>query len=126
MAPRSVIASEQAPSSPLFSQAIVCNGMIYVSGNIGFDNNAGKLVQGSVGDRTRQALTNMRAVLEAGGSSLQNIVKCNIYLTDMANYAAVNSVYLEMMPEPKPARTCIGVRELPMRTDVEIECIAHL
>lgn len=71
-----------------------------------------------VGDHTRQALANISTVLEEAGSSLQNIVKANVYLTDMADYAAHNKVWCEIIGDPKPARTCVCVKELPFKTDV--------
>lgn len=92
-----------------------------------------------------QALNNLSAVLEEAGSSLKNVVKVNIFLSDMTNFAAMNRVYNTFFAEPKPVRrqtssqlpihdanaflqcrTCVAVKELPMKTDVEIECIAHL
>ncbi|EXJ85099.1 endoribonuclease L-PSP [Capronia epimyces CBS 606.96] len=126
MAPKQPVVSEKGIKSPLFSQAIVHNGTVYVSGNIGLVPATGKIVEGSVADRTRQALENIKNVLEEAGSSLQNIVKINIFLTDMADYAAMNKAFLEIVPDPKPARSCVCVKELPNKTDVEIECIAHL
>jgi 2-iminobutanoate/2-iminopropanoate deaminase len=77
-------------------------------------------VGASVGSHTRQALQNISTVLEAAGSSLSNIVKATVYLTTMENYAAHNKVWLEMVPDPKPARTCVAVKELPMGTDVSL------
>ncbi|KAG9770074.1 hypothetical protein ABEF95_008724 [Exophiala dermatitidis] len=126
MAPKQPVVSEKGLKSPLFSQAIIHNGTVYVSGNIGIDPASGKLVEGSITDRTKQALENIKNVLEEAGSSLQNIVKMNIFIVDMADYAAMNKAFLEIIPDPKPARTCVCVKELPMQTDVEIECIAHL
>lgn len=71
-----------------------------------------------VGDHTRQALANIRTVLEHAGSSLQNMVKANVFLTDMADYAAHNTVWCEIIEDPKPARSCVCVKELPFKTDV--------
>ncbi|KAL2397064.1 hypothetical protein ABEF95_001366 [Exophiala dermatitidis] len=126
MAPKQPVVSEKGLKSPLFSQAIIHNGTVYVSGNIGIDPASGKLVEGNITDRTKQALENIKNVLEEAGSSLQNIVKMNIFIADMADYAGMNKAFLEIIPDPKPARTCVCVKELPMQTDVEIECIAHL
>jgi len=126
MAPKQVVTSDKGLKSPLFSQAIIHNGTVYCSGSVGLVPATGKLVEGSVEDRTRQALDNLKVVLEEAGSSLQNIVKMNIFITDMADYAAMNKAFLEIVPDPKPCRTCVAVKELPMKTDVEIECIAHL
>ncbi|KIV82588.1 hypothetical protein PV11_04688 [Exophiala sideris] len=126
MAPKQPITSEKGIKSPLFSQAIVHNGTVYCSGSVGIDPSTMKVVEGSVADRTKQVFENIKNVLEEAGSSLQNIVKMNIYLTDMADYAAMNNVFLATIPDPKPARTCVCVKELPGKTDVEIEVIAHL
>ncbi|KAK5033094.1 hypothetical protein LTR13_007059 [Exophiala sideris] len=92
MAPKQPITSEKGIKSPLFSQAIVHNGTVYCSGSVGIDPSTMKVVEGSVADRTKQVFENIKNVLEEAGSSLQNIVKMNIYLTDMADYAAMNNV----------------------------------
>ena len=73
-----------------------------------------------VGDHTRQALANISTVLEEAGSSLQNMVKATVFLTDMADYAAHNKVWCDIIADPKPARTCVCVKELPFKTDVSI------
>ena len=73
-----------------------------------------------------QSLANLSAVLDAAGSSIDNVVKVNIFLTDMADFAAINEVYDKVFhKEPKPCRTCVAVHQLPLGTDVEIECTAH-
>jgi 2-iminobutanoate/2-iminopropanoate deaminase len=73
-----------------------------------------------VGDHTRQVLLNIQTVLEEAGSSLQNMIKATVFLTDMQNFAAMNKVWVEMVQDPKPARTCVAVRELPFGTDVSV------
>ncbi|PSS08804.1 hypothetical protein M430DRAFT_110291 [Amorphotheca resinae ATCC 22711] len=120
--------TDKAPAPlPFFSQAIKCNGMVYCSGSIGTDPKTGKLVEGSVADRCAQSLANLSAVLEASGSSIDNVVKVNIFLTDIADFATINTVYDKVFhKEPKPCRTCVAVHQLPLGTDVEIECTAHL
>ncbi|KAI9729262.1 MAG: hypothetical protein M1834_006932 [Cirrosporium novae-zelandiae] len=125
--PKKSVLTDKAPLPlPQFSQAIVYNGMIYCSGNVGIDPKTSKLVEGSVTDRAAQALSNLASILEAAGSSLENVVKVNIFLTDMANFAALNKAYDAVFQEPKPCRTCVAVKELPYKTDVEIELTAHL
>ncbi|KAF5522006.1 Protein mmf1 [Colletotrichum aenigma] len=114
---------------PQFSQAIKYNGMVYCSGNIGILPDKPGMVQaeGTIKDRTRQALKNLSAVLEASGSSLRNAVKVNVYITKMADFATMNEAYDEFFTfDPKPARTCVAVYQLPLGTDVEIECTAFL
>ncbi|KAH8813270.1 Endoribonuclease L-PSP/chorismate mutase-like protein [Xylogone sp. PMI_703] len=125
---REAVKAENAPPPmPFFSQAIKCNGMVYVSGNVGLDPKTKKLVEGSVGDRTRQALNNIKAVLEAAGSSIDDVCKVNIFITTMDNYAAMNKVYEEFFTkDPKPCRTCVAIYQLPLGTDVEIECVAAI
>ena len=122
MPTRIAVRTDKAPPPlPVFSQAIICNGMVYCSGSIGVDPTTKALVDTGIADRTvreplprklmsrkadkdtkAQALKNLSAVLEEAGSSLQNCVKVNVFLTDMANFAAVNKVYEQYMGEPKP------------------------
>ncbi|KAF9567833.1 Endoribonuclease L-PSP [Agrocybe pediades] len=115
------------PPLPIFSQAVVSNGRVYVSGNIGCDKNL-KLVDGGVQAQTRTALQNMSIVLKAAGSSLEQVVKVNIYLANMRrDFELMNEVYAEFFEKNKmPARTCVGVACLPMNADVELECIAEI
>ncbi|KAJ5778240.1 hypothetical protein N7520_001486 [Penicillium odoratum] len=119
------IISSNAPAPPPFlSQAILMGDFVFCSGQVGCHPETGVLLTGSIGDRTKQILSNLQAVLEAAGTTLDNVVKCNIYLTSMSDYAAVNEVYAATFTKPAPARTCVCVKELPLGTDVEIECIA--
>ncbi|PMD16426.1 hypothetical protein NA56DRAFT_708955 [Hyaloscypha hepaticicola] len=122
------VLTDKAPAPmPLFSQAIKCNGMVYCSGSIGIEPTSMKIVEGGVADRTKQALTNLSEVLKAAGSSIGNVVKVNIFITNMENYAAMNKAYETFFSkEPKPCRTCVAVHQLPLGTDVEIELTAHL
>ncbi|KAL2151339.1 hypothetical protein VTH82DRAFT_6437 [Thermothelomyces myriococcoides] len=126
MAPQVAVLTDKAPKPiPQLSQAVKYNGMVYCSGSLGVDPETSKFVEGSVKERTRQALKNLSAVLEAAGSSLKNVVKMNVFLTDMSNFAAMNQVYDEFFVwEPKPCRTCVAVHQLPFNSDVEIECTA--
>ncbi|KAJ4269677.1 hypothetical protein NW762_001345 [Fusarium torreyae] len=130
MAPQiEAVSTESAPAPlPQFSQAVKFNGMVYCSGNIGaIPGTNFELVNGTVKDRTRQAIKNLEAILKESGSDLRNIVKMNIYITNMENFALVNEAYDEFFTwDPKPARTCVAVFQLPLGTDVEIECTAHL
>ncbi|KAI8659231.1 hypothetical protein NCS56_01140000 [Fusarium sp. Ph1] len=114
-----------APTPPPFlSQAISLGNLVFCSGQVAIDPKTGALVKGTVGNRTRQILLNLGAVLGAADSSLENIIKANIYLTNIQDFHEVNDAYVSFFPGLKPARTCVGVRELPLGTDVEIECVA--
>ncbi|KAJ5748031.1 uncharacterized protein N7511_009727 [Penicillium nucicola] len=121
-ATRIPVRTERAPLPPPFlSQGLIVGDVVYCSGQVGTDA-TGKMVEGSIQNRTRQILQNLNAVLEAGGSNLHNAIKVNIFLTDMADFSAVNEVYAEFFVDPKPVRTCVCVKSLPLGTDVEIEC----
>ncbi|KAL6713819.1 hypothetical protein ACLMJK_008313 [Lecanora helva] len=125
MPTRQVVKTDKAPPPlPVYSQAIICNGMVYCSGQIALNPQTMAMVEGGIADRT--CFKNLSAVLEEAGSSLENVVKVQVFLTTMENFSAMNGVYEKFFKDPKPSRTCVAVKELPMRTDVEIECIAHL
>ncbi|RSM19629.1 hypothetical protein CDV31_001516 [Fusarium ambrosium] len=110
---------------PQFSQAVKYNGMVYCSGTLGIDPTTEELVSGTVTDRARMALKNLQAVLEAAGSSMDRVVKANIFLANMKDFDAVNVAWDEFFPkDPKPCRTCVAVHQLPLDTDVEIEMTA--
>ncbi|TKX27308.1 hypothetical protein C1H76_0145 [Elsinoe australis] len=129
MASKTPIKTSNAPNPlpAVLNQAIVAGGTVYCSGQVAVDVNTGKLVEGTVGDRTQeQCLKNLQAVLEAAGSNMDNVVKVNVFLDDMSNFAAMNAVYQNWFGEVKPCRTCVAAKQLPMGTDVEIECIATL
>ncbi|KUI62764.1 hypothetical protein VP1G_09891 [Cytospora mali] len=111
------VLTEKAPKPrPQLSQAIKYNGMVYCSGNIGINPQTSKIVEGTVQERTRQTLKNMQAVLEAAGSSLSNVVKVNIFITTMDNFALVNEVYDEFfVSSPKPvSRIVLGLIKLQL------------
>ncbi|BFZ55881.1 Protein mmf1, mitochondrial [Savitreella phatthalungensis] len=112
-----------SPAAGPYSIATKANGMVFCSGQIPADSE-GKLVEGDVGECTRQVITNLENVLKAAGSSLDKIVKVNIFLADMGDFAKMNEVYAKMLPDPKPARSCVAVKTLPKNVSVEIECIA--
>ncbi|CAK7207592.1 hypothetical protein SEUCBS139899_010402 [Sporothrix eucalyptigena] len=122
-----VLTADAPAPLPVFSQAIKSNGMVYCSGQVGVDPKTGEMVQGTIQDRTRQILKNMSAVLAAAGTSLDNVVKVNVFITSMDNFGAVNEAYKEFFTsDPMPCRTCVAVYQLPRGTDVEIECTAAL
>lgn len=107
-----------------YSQAIIANGMVFASGQIAIDPKTGQLNTGNIEEQTRLVLTNMKAVLEAAGSSLDNAVKCTVFLDDMDNFAKMNAVYGEFFKTPYPARAAVEAARLPKDVKVEIEAIA--
>jgi reactive intermediate/imine deaminase len=114
-----------APVGP-YSQAVEHAGWIFASGQIPLDPVTGALVTGEIEAQTRRVLANLRAVLEAAGASLDDVVRTTIYLIDLAQFARVNRVYAEHFPnEPKPARATIQVAALPLGAAVEIDAIAR-
>ena len=107
-----------------YSQAIIANGLVFASGQIAIDPKTGELITGNIEEQTRLVLTNMKAVLEAAGSSLDNVVKCTVFLDDMDNFAKMNAVYGEFFRTPYPARAAVEAARLPKDVKVEIEAIA--
>ena len=122
---RKIITSESAPA-PIgpYSQAIAWEKFIFSSGQIALDPQSGDLVQGDVGVQTRQVLENLKAVLTAGGATMQSVLKTTIYLKDMADFVKVNEIYDEYFGDSLPARSTVEVSRLPKDVLVEIDCIA--
>lgn len=107
-----------------YSQAIEVNGMVFASGQIPLDPATGNVVEGGIKEQTRQALTNAKAIMEAAGLSLANVVKTTVFMADMADFAAMNEVYATFFTKPYPARSAVAVKALPKGVLVEVECIA--
>jgi len=122
---RTIISTEKAPA-PVgpYSQAVAANGFLFVSGQIPINPATGEMVTNDVQAETRQVLDNLVAVLEAGGSGIDAVVKTNIFLADMNDFAAVNEVYATYFKSDPPARACVEAARLPMDVNVEIECVA--
>lgn len=119
------IKTEKAPQAiGPYSQAIEANGFIFASGQIAIDPATGELMSGTVEEQTRLVLANLKAVLEAGGSSLDHVVKCSVFLQDMDDFSKMNTVYAEFFDSPYPARAAVQVARLPKDVKVEIEAIA--
>lgn len=108
-----------------FSQGILSESRIYVSGQGPIDPSTGAIVDGSPAEQTRQTLRNVEGVLNAGDASLDDVVKATVYLRDMRHYEEVNGAYGELFSEPYPARTAVEVSELPVDIDVEIDIVAE-
>ncbi|MCK5439028.1 MAG: RidA family protein [Gemmatimonadetes bacterium] len=124
---RKVIATERAPGAVgPYSQAIVAGGFVWVSGQIALDPASGQMVQGEIEDETRQVMGNLRAVLDAAGSSLDRVVRATVYLADLNDFERVNAVYADSFGEQPPARVCIEACGLPKGARVEIDAIAEI
>lgn len=108
-----------------YSQAIKVDGWIYCSGQIALDPGTGQVVIGDVAAQTERALTNMAAVLEAAGGSLDTVVKTTVFLADMADFAAMNEVYAKHFGSHRPARSTVAAAGLPRSVRVEIDCVAR-
>jgi reactive intermediate/imine deaminase len=106
-----------------FSAAVRVGDMLYLSGQLGTDS-TGALVAGGIGPETRQTMENIRAVLEANGSSLDRVVKCLVMLADMTEWGAMNREYVTFFPSHLPARSALGASGLALGARVEIECMA--
>ncbi|QKX64466.1 uncharacterized protein TRUGW13939_11640 [Talaromyces rugulosus] len=128
MTTKTPVLTDKAPKPlpGIYSQAIIANGVVYCSGAVGMDPVTGALVEGDVKARTHQCIKNLTAVLQGAGTSIDKVVKVNVFLDDMANFAEMNSVYTQYWGDVKPCRTCVAVKQLPLGTDVEIECTAVL
>ncbi len=122
---KQVIVSERAPEAVgPYSAGIRAGDFIFTAGQIGIDRRLGRLVEGGVQAEVRQALYNLSSVLEAAGSSLEQVVKTTVFLRDMGDYATVNSIYGEYFASQPPARSAVQVAALPLGAAVEIEAIA--
>ena len=122
---KEVIATENAPGAiGPYSQAVKAGNMVFCSGQIPIDVTTGEFVSDDVAEQTTQVLKNLSAVLEAAGTSLNNVVKTTVFLADMNDFAAMNAVYAEFFSENKPARATVQAARLPKDAKVEIECIA--
>jgi 2-iminobutanoate/2-iminopropanoate deaminase len=126
---RGVVSTPRAPKAiGPYSQGIQAGDFLFTAGEAGVDPASGKLVEGGIAAQTRQALENIRAILEAAGSSLQRVVRCGVFLADLADFQAMNAVYAEFFPADKgpPARTTVQAARLPMGALVEIDAVALL
>ena len=122
---REAIRTDGAPKAiGPYEQAIRVNGFVFTAGQIPLDPKTGNMVEGGIAPQTRQALENLKAVLAAGGSSLDRVVKATVFLKNMADFPAMNEVYAEYFGESKPARSTVAVAELPRGALVEIDLIA--
>lgn len=122
---KKVISTSKAPAAiGPYSQAIQVGNLVFASGQIPIDPATGSFVEGDVKEQARQSLTNVKAILEEAGLTLDNVVKTTVFLADMNDFADVNAVYAEFFAEPYPARSAVAVKTLPKGALVEIEVIA--
>ena len=124
---REVVTCSDAPKAiGPYSVAIATENLVFVSGQLGIDPISGSIVEGGIQGQTRTALTNLKSVLESAGSSLEQVVKTTVFLTDIAQFAEMNGVYAEFFTSDYPARSAIQVAALPKGGIVEVEAIAVL
>ena len=124
---KKTIVSDAAPAAiGTYSQGVEHAGFVFISGQIPLDPATMELVEGDFETRARRVFENLKAIAEAAGGSLNDVVKLTVYLTDLGNFAAVNSVMAEYFDEPYPARAALGVASLPKGADVEAEAILGL
>lgn len=123
--PRKAYTAKGASSVGPYSHAVAAGDIVYVSGQTPLDPATGKLVDGDISAQTRQCFANLFNVLAAAGLSPDDVVKANVFLTDINDFAAMNAIYAEQFQSPYPARSTIGVAALPLGARVEIELIAR-
>ncbi len=109
-----------------YSQAVLVNDTLYVSGQIALDAQSGQLVNQSLEEETIQVMKNLEAILLAAGSSFDQVIKCSIFLTDMGSFGEINAIYGKSFTTSPPARETVEVSALPKGVRVEISCIAHV
>ncbi|ABM80089.1 RidA family protein [Hyperthermus butylicus] len=127
MASKQVVRTDKAPA-PVgpYSQAILAGGWLFISGQIPIDPSTGEMVEGSFEEKVRRVLENIKAIVEAAGGSLDDIVKVTVYLRDISRFAEFNKIYSEYFRENPPARVVVEVSNLPKNAELEVEAIAYL
>ena len=125
---KQIITTDKAPKAVgPYSQAVAipCKELMFCAGQIPLDPTTQKMVEGDVGVQTKQALENVKGLLESAGTRLEHVVKTTVFLTTMSDFAAMNEVYTQYFPTDPPARSAVAVKELPLGAQVEIEVIAY-
>ena len=124
---RTIVSTDQAPPAiGPYSQAVKTDNMVYVSGQLAFDPATGNLISDDIKAETRQALNNVKTILEAAGSSLEKVVKTTLFIKNMDDFPLVNEVYGEFFIDNYPARACVEVARLPRDANFEAEAVALL
>ena len=127
MSSLNLVHTDNAPAAiGPYSQAVVTDGWVFCSGQIPLDPQSGELLSGSVAEQTELVLKNLRAVLQAAGSSMELVVKTTVFLSDMNTFAEMNEVYAQHFGDHRPARAAVQAAALPKFVDVEIECVARV
>lgn len=122
-----IIHSNNAPKAlGPYSQAVVHNGIVYCSGQIGLNPATGEFAGNTVSEQAEQVMKNLEAVLTEAGSDFKKVIKCTIFLADMGDFAVVNEIYGKRFPTEPPARETVAVKTLPKNALVEIGCIAYI
>ena len=121
-----IIQTDKAPAPVgAYNQATIANGTLYVSGQIALDPETGDLLTDNIETETRRVMDNLKAIVEAAGSSMEQVLKCEVFVSDMENFGRINAVYAEYFDEETaPARALVQVANLPKYVNVEISCIA--
>ncbi|AMB93868.1 RidA family protein [Aerococcus sanguinicola] len=121
---KKVIETKQAPAAiGPYSQAVEINNSLYVSGQIPVDPSTGEIAE-DIESQAKQSMTNLKAIIEEAGYQVSDIVRCTIFLTDLANFQAVNEIYGSFLEEPFPSRSCVQVAALPKGVQIEVDAIA--
>ena len=124
---KEIIFTDKAPKAiGTYSQAIKVNNTVYISGQIPLLPETMEVLEGSVEEQIHQVFKNLQAIIEAAGGTFENVVKLNIFLTDLSNFPTVNQVMSQYFSEPYPARATIGVKELPKDVPVEMDAVLEL
>ena len=123
---RQIIQPEDAPRLPIFSSAVRSGDLIFLSGALGAlpGVTPPQLIEGGIGPETRQTMENIIDILDVAGATVEDLIKCTVFLADIDDYAAMNEVYQEYMPDPPPARSAVAGSGLALGALVEVECIA--
>jgi len=122
---KNIISTDKAPQAiGPYSQAVQFNNLLFISGQIPLEPKSGEIVKGDIKELTKQILDNLNAILIEGGSSLDNVLRTTIFLTNLEDYADVNEIYAEFFEKSMPARSTVQVSRLPMDVSIEIDAIA--